>query len=696
MPSRRDLDLSRVTWQSRYTSSREDLVTTFYRPALDRSTTYDRAAGYFRSTLFSLVGESMSAFALRGGRMRLICSPELTAVDAETLQKSQPAALTAALTREMEQVLEHPMGRDPLEVLAALVATGALEVRLALADRGRGIFHSKVGVFEDGRGKRVSFSGSINESWSGWHPLGNHENFEVFRSWGGDAARVTDHRSYFEALWRGEEPEVSVVGIPEAFESNLVKIVSGGPSDSLKLRVARASASAPRRLLDHQAKALSNWRQAGQRGIFVHATGSGKTITGLHATRECLPEGLSALILVPSALLLEQWAEEARQELGDLDPSILLAGAGNDKWRDGHLLEGHLAGGDGRRVVIATIATASSERFLDVMERGRYLLVSDEVHRLGAPGAQAILERAIDGPRLGLSATPVRAYDSEGTNALLTFFGGVIPPVVSLQDAIDAGRLCEYEYWPTVVSLAAEEQEAWERLTRDIRQRYAREASGSSDFEPSSELKFLLIKRAGLAKRASQKVPAATRILGERFEVGQRWIVYCEDQDQVREMLASARSEGLPAHEYHSAMRGSRDATLRAFRQEGGILVSIRCLDEGVDIPEVSHALIMASSRNYREFVQRRGRVLRRSEQKHFATVFDLLVIPANNQSDDFDSLISGEILRAAEFAGSAVNRAARARLEALAAENGLDLEAVAASANHHRSLDVDDEADGD
>ena len=159
----------------------------------------------------------MSAFALRGGRIRLICSPELTALDVETLQKAHDAALTAALRREMEQVLAHPMGRDPLEVLAALVGTGALEVRLALADQGRGIFHSKVGIFSDDSGQAISFSGSVNESWSGWHPQGNHENFEVFTSWGSEGERVADHAGYFGSLWENREPGVNVVELAAGF-----------------------------------------------------------------------------------------------------------------------------------------------------------------------------------------------------------------------------------------------------------------------------------------------------------------------------------------------------------------------------------------------------------------------------------------------------------------------------------------------
>jgi DNA-directed RNA polymerase specialized sigma24 family protein len=458
-------------WQPRYSSSREDLVGEFYAPALDASKSYRRAAGYFRSTLFTLVGAPMAAFALRGGKMQLICSPEFSTEDARAIDHAMniAEATDAALIEELRAVLAHPLGRDPIEVLGAMLGTGALEMKIAVPAAGGGIFHSKVGIFKDAAGQRISFSGSVNESWSGWHPLGNHENFEVFTSWGSEGQRVADHESYFTNLWNAREPGVMVVPIPEAFKLNLVREVRGDPDERLRMRVHNATPGPPpRRLLDHQVQALSSWRAAGLRGILQHATGAGKTITGLHAIREGAIEGRPGLILVPSALLLQQWASEAKRELADLDPSILLVGGGHKKWRTGSLLEGHLSDGATCHVVIATIQSATSSRFMRALGTGtnQFTLVADEVHRLGAPQSRTILDHIDPPARLGLSATPLRSFDDAGTEALLDFFGGVLEPIVTLRDAIDAGRLCEYEYWPTVVHLVDGQMEM---LTKEIR-----------------------------------------------------------------------------------------------------------------------------------------------------------------------------------------------------------------------------------
>jgi len=161
-----------------------------------------------------------------------------------------------------------------------------------------------------------------------------------------------------------------------------------------------------------------------------------------------------------------------------------------------------------------------------------------------------------------------------------------------------------------------------------------------------------------------------------RYEPGQHWLLYCEDRHQLGEVLARLRNDSVDALEYHSAMSGDREATLDRYRRLGGVLVSIRCLDEGVDIPDITHALILASSRNYREFIQRRGRVLRTAAGKYQANLFDLLVVPRGN-GDEFDGLVFGEIARAAEFARDALNRNASLYLKRLCIEIGLDPDAM-------------------
>jgi superfamily II DNA or RNA helicase len=299
--------------------------------------------------------------------------------------------------------------------------------------------------------------------------------------------------------------------------------------------------------------------------------------------------------------------------------------------------------------------------------------VADEVHQLGSPENTKLL--AVDaGRRLGLSATPERYGDPEGTRRLFTYFGGVIPPVISLMDAVRAGRLVPYEYYPSAVNLTAEEADEWKRVSHDISLEIARQKKDASGKKPLTDrAKLLLIQRSRIAKKADQKTRLADAIIKREYHDDQHWLVYCEDSDQLRDVLARLRASGFDPIEYHSGMPGDREATMAWFRTFGGILVSIKCLDEGVDIPAVSHALILASSQNPRQFIQRRGRVLRSAPGKTLAVIFDAIVVPVHLEDEpEQTALLESELARSLEFAANALNKGAAAELRGIAANVGL------------------------
>jgi superfamily II DNA or RNA helicase len=253
------------------------------------------------------------------------------------------------------------------------------------------------------------------------------------------------------------------------------------------------------------------------------------------------------------------------------------------------------------------------------------------------------------------------------------YFGNVIPPPITLADAIKAGRLVEYEYTPHPITLTAEESEQWKRLTLQI----VREMGASKDGEReplTDKAKMLLIRRSRIAKKAENKIALAASVLGRHYDEGNRWLVYCEDQTHLEAVIGALRAIGLNPLRYHSDMEGDKDAALGHFRTFGGIMVSIRCLDEGVDIPAVDHALILASSQNPRQFIQRRGRVLRKAPWKHLAAIHDAIVVPVNLEDEpEQTSLLKSEFVRAVEFAKSALNRDAAAELREIAARLGFD-----------------------
>lgn len=614
--------------------------------------------------------------------MRLVCSPSITEEDAEAIAKGyaeRDLLIEIAVKRDFDEMLSDPGLAQRAKLLATLIKAGSLDIRLALRTNASGIYHEKIGIFADAFGHRVSFLGSANETWSAWHAQGNHESIEVFRDWANpiESERVENHDAHFERLWDGQVSGVDTVNFPEAQRRRLLDFAGAATLEDVSLDPPESPIPTQpkrRKPLPHQLAAIDAWEKAGRKGIFEHATGSGKTFTAITAIQRHLVSGEPAIILVPSQLLLYQWKKELEEELPDA--TLLLAGAGNTRWKENNRLRHHTTAGLGSpRIVLSTMQTAATDAFLRQVQGGEHLLlVADEVHQIGS----SFNSRAMSiqtGAALGLSATPIRYGDPEGTQRMFGRFGPVVPPPITLQDAIRAGRLVEYEYFPHPVHLDQHEAEEWKTISRQITLEVAR--SGKDDAgnrRLSDRAKMLLIKRSRIAKKARIKPGLAAGVIKESFEPGQSWLVYCEDSEQLAETMRALEAVGIKSIEYHSNMSGDRDATLDWFKTFGGVLVSIKCLDEGIDIPAISHAFILASSQNPRQFIQRRGRVLRQSKGKRLAVIHDAIVIPVDIENEpEQTALLKAEMIRAIEFAKSALNRDAGAQLQEIAIRMGID-----------------------
>lgn len=687
-------DLSVLDLKTEYRSLKEDPVRDFYRPCLLNAINYKRAVGFFRSTVYQVIGTSIVEFARRGGRTQLICSPELSEEDIDSIalgyaQKSE--IIENQLLQQIEVLLASEETAFNTRLLATLISISALEIKVAVRADRKGLYHEKIGIFADGIGNAISFKGSANETWSGWHTQGNFESIEVFCSWRGglEAERVKKHTAHFDALWNESDRDIEVFSFPTKAISQLKK-AAFQDLDAVELKDNSAS-NKRRTPLPHQDAAVNAWLSRGGRGIFEHATGSGKTFTALMAIKQHIEHGRPALVVVPSRLLLDQWAIEIKDEIPEA--ALLLAGGGNNNWRIPQRLKG-MTGPDtshGGRIVLSTMQTASMKNFRDAIVDGDHLLlVADEVHQIGSQQHSRIMTLNT-GSRLGLSATPVRYGDPEGTRQIFDYFEGVVPPPITLSDAIDAGRLVTYEYFPYPLNLTAEEAEEWRIYTDKISKEVARQKPDEKGVRPlSDKAKMLLIQRSRIAKKAVSKVRLACSVLKENFQKGQSWLVYCEDADQLSQVLTVLRQEGMDPVEYHSKMEGDRAAAMSWFKSFGGILVSIRCLDEGVDIPDVSHALILASSHNPRQFIQRRGRVLRRAPGKHIASVHDAVVVPVSAEDEPEQiSLLKSELTRAIEFADHGVNKGASAALRDIAISMGIDPENLSDSGFEEDEEDV-------
>lgn len=654
-----------------YSSSVNRLIDDFYIPALDRSRRYDRAAGYFSSSLLALAPLAFAGFVERGGRMRLLCSPHLTARDMEVfLQDPPPGTDTTAevAVASLRALVESSdVEASLVACLSSLVHSGHLELQFVVPAIGNGLFHDKVGVLEDVHGDALSFVGSANETGAAWSGYGNHEQFEVFESWRGydSASRVRRHKLDFDEMWLGLRRGLKLYKADKCRE--ILREISHPEPPTVALQklrqtlaAAKDTSPAPvkRPLRNYQNQVLDNWASNGNLGIVSFATGGGKTLTAIEAIDRWTAQGLPCLVLVPSRLLHSQWVTELKAVLPS-DAAILLAGAGSSKARWMSRLDAYTRSNLdlGRRIVVSTYDTATSADFLERVRGGDHLLVvADEVHNAGAPQNRESLPLLKAGGRLGLSATPERFNDPDGTKAIFDYFGPVLQPVFTIPDAISARVLVPYDYHFATCQLNDDEQLRWDELTIKVSKDIARNDGKLSDYG------FLLLQqRARISKSAAQKSVIACEILELNYSPGDRWLVYCATIEHLQEVRAAVRPLKLPVLEYHSSNMPSHTATLDYFTREGGVLLAVKCLDEGIDIPAVNKAIILASSTNPREYVQRRGRVLRKFQGKYSADVFDVLVTES-----DGAALSMSEVTRAREFASESRNSSATAYLDDL------------------------------
>ncbi len=649
----------------------------FYVKVLDNASSYSRATGYFSSAVFALAPLAFGEFFASGGTIRLVCSPKLTEVDVDSLGSVSASSFNAEEQFRRSLHFLNDLASDEsnttgllFRLFAALIASGRLQMRLAVNLDGNGIFHDKYGIFMDEIGNAVTFIGSANESAAAWSGMGNHEQFEVFCNWiPDDAARSLAHIERFDDLWKGADKGIEIVEsidvrqivcefaptepVQEILSLLRKKFPQRNTSKHVSLEIA------PINLYPHQSAALENWRAGGRKGIIKFATGGGKTLTAISEISEWLASGGVALVLVPSVLLARQWYGELIEHIAGV--SIFEVGGRSPKARWKKLLEPFVrTSGGSRRVVLSTYTSAASPEFRLLFPNSAELLViGDEVHRFGAPDTRGIGSWLKADSILGLSATPERFGDADGTQAILEFFGQVVYPEFTLSDAIAAGVLVPYEYHLDTVALSEEEQHRWDSLTQQIIRDWLK-----NDKKFSEYCKKLLIRRSKIAKRAFAKGAIASAILFENYKPGDRWLVYCESVThlaEVRAQIEGSLDGSVTIMEYHSQNVEERERVIEFFTNRGGIILAIKCLDEGIDIPEINKAIILSSSSNPREFIQRRGRVLRRAPGKSYAMLWDIVVTDVAGVP-----LTHSELMRAQEFATNARNYACKIFLENL------------------------------
>ncbi len=659
-----------------YDSSTYDLTRDLLVPLLHMSKEYVRGVGFFSSGWLRVASEGVSDFVRHGGTARIVLSPVLESGDLEALklgsEARQDEVLRRALERNIEE-LERSLEEDTLNALAWMVADGVLDFRFALPRRGfeGGNYHDKVGVFTDEAGDMVAFHGSFNDSIQGTL---NGEAFSVFKSWElGQRPYVDAHYRRLTSLWHGNNPQFNTHAIPEAVRDQLIRLRSRSarpyslPEASLtRVVYSRDTPGRAVELRGYQEAALQAWLASNCQGLLEMATGVGKTYTALAAAvdRYQALGKLAVIIAVPYLHLLDQWQKDCVQF--GFRPNHCSSAHGNWQLNVVSKVQDFSVGGVSALCLLVVHQTAASERFARTIKglNPEYtMLIGDEVHSLGSHQLRnAMTPRAR--MRLGLSATPRRWLDPEGSQAITSYFGDICFEF-PLGKAVEQGYLAPYEYLPVLASLGPDEMEDYASLSTRIGVLIG---DGARLTDENEDLKRLLLKRARIVAGARAKIPKLLSILrdliqqqGQSRSELKHVLIYCAPGTHSH-VLNEVSNLGLRCHEFvHTVSAVERQEILSRFA-EGDLqaLVAVRCLDEGVDVPATQTAFLLASTSNPREFIQRRGRILRKAEGKNRATVYDFVVVPNSSMIQRRDemgaSLLRREMPRFSEFASAATN----------------------------------------
>jgi len=667
-----------------YTVPLDDLVGEVMIPALRAAQSVDCMMGFFNSTAFVSLAPGLAAFLNSPpGILRIIASPAVSADDEESMRRAIEK-LGAVLARAAERLFneaeldESALVQHQYDCLAYMVAEGRLQMKFSWVSGG--IFHPKVWVFSDAN-DTVVLHGSSNFTLHGLKS--NLETVALERPWRGteQAERGTILRTLFERLWRGDTPETTTIPLSEAIRKRLLTRATVAPLptiDSFLSLYYSTTQTAPRtqRLrvpkgltigagkFAHQATAIEAWLANDKRGILAMATGSGKTLTALSAASRIEDPSLLIVVAAPYRPLIEQWESEVRSF--GISPLNLSQLSIAEKVRRLSLEQRALATHGGVSVAVLSHSTLVSPAVVSLFSAPQSphstLLIADEVHNLGR---RSFLDaERLDGfaYRLGLSATPQRQFDPEGTASLLDYFGGVVYEY-PLESAIGT-CLVPYNYHLLPVSLSPLEVEQYEELT----QRLQRLGYRDDAFDPaeggrlSLEITRLLVQRRAIVESCEEKLPTLVDRLFSQSIALQHVLIYASDKrpTQLRAVNRSLMEKGVMFHQLTSAESCDRRLTKKLLADFASgqlqVLTSKRVLDEGVNIPEVRTAYLLASSTVRRQWIQRRGRLLRECPAigKRWADLYDFGVIGQGVP----DGVRVQELMRARAFASLARNAA--------------------------------------
>ncbi|PEZ76360.1 DEAD/DEAH box helicase family protein [Bacillus sp. AFS017274] len=646
----RDLTLKAV-----YDTSGNNISEELIIPLLSNAMVYNRGVGYFTSNWISLNLQGILTFIKNGGKARIVTSPFLEDQDIDAIYRGEIAkqnyTLYRVLSNEVKRMREQ-MDYEQKTLLAWLIADGLLTFKIAIPQNNKGAFHDKYAIFCDENGDKVVLHGSLNDSLKGFTL--NGEGVSVFKSWEpGLSDYITFHEKKFEQLIENDNDFYKIYDIPESVKQDLINLKEEKVlRPYINTSIIEQSPRIPETytLYGYQQQAIDAWLQNDYKGFLSMATGTGKTVTALATSVEIYKKRkrIINVISVPFMHLVEQWNEEAK-DFGFVTLCCLSTNRGW-KLKMRSLIDDYNYGDLSHLTFIVThTSNADEEGFLAQLARVKrqedILFIADEVHYLGSQTLSKSLVASIE-MRLGLSATPERWMDKLGTKRLTDYFVKEIF-TFPIEEAIAQGFLTPYTYVPNVVFLTEDEQKEYTAISKQI--------AGLMN-DPSADIEWLRFKRNNIVHKSYQKRASFYRDIEKQIQLeGSDFahsIVYCPE-GLHRDVLAGIAQFQIAVQEIIGETKvAERHKILKAFDNKRiQLLVAMKCLDEGVNIPATKRAYFLANTSNPRQFIQRRGRVLRRATGKERAVIHDYLVFPYTVRDLESDKiLVKKELARFMEF----------------------------------------------
>ncbi len=677
-----------------YNSKINNIVTEFFIPALKNSTTYRRIGGLFSSNSFALCARGIKELISNEGKMELIICPILSKADAHAIKNASTnefqELITESINNELDSI-ESEFERNHIGALLYLLKNEYLEIRVNIPKNEDGnimnsqmiidqnIFSEKRGIFQDRNGKIISFRGPVNENRDSWE--NGIFSITVDVSWiSGQFLHVQDDVKIFEEMWDSND----TYRLPDVAK---MKMIENAPDendiDLEKYNVPRwAQLQNGRILWENQIRAVNAWIDNTYRGIFTIATAGGKTLASLAASSQT-PKDVLILIILHGLELVNQWENEIRSF--DPQANITICDSKHD-WRKklGIIVSQFfnrtsLIDFPNRFYVLVNDLTANDDRneprgflkFFEHTDPKKIMLIADEAHHLGSSKNRKILQIKSN-YRLALSATFVRQWDDEGTQEIRDYFGDELSAAkYTVSDGIRDGRLCRYLYHPFFATLEQDEFEEYNDKTIDIGIKIAQLSKDPDNSKLQRDLTTLMNIRADIIKKAKNKKNAFKKIIETQPKLP--YIVFLDDTIQLKE-FKNIHNDTINKINLDAEINMKKDVLvfdgktkpwqrkiiLEQAKEHKTPIFSMYCLDEGIDVPEFQGAILISSASSERQYIQRRGRILRGAIKGKIANLYDIVVLPplqeSSIMSNTAEGIISRELKRVEEISNDALN----------------------------------------